>query len=293
LFTASPPVAIAIPSGPNQFSEQYIYINRADGAVVVGHFAMRQGLIEPGPEGKPAIGWVPWTSSGFATWIAARQSDVIFTSNYFPVGAPAVAIVERLDNNQYLDGALFVNSLPPGFVPPGGKGPCFLFPGPNTTVFLIDQGTRFMGTYQIDANGFIIPQNIGGENLMSTQLVAGQSWQAMLEIWMPGATPGQSVRQRTLRRRVSHMTADVSNSTGFTFVRGYLGPPALAPPGNIANSRRIPYYYVGEDPTQPAPLREEMQRWRPIGRAFDPRMGIFKDTPGPLLVHEIGIEVTV
>jgi hypothetical protein len=173
-----------------------------------------------------------------------------------------------------------------------------LFPGPNTTVFLIDQGTRFMGTYNIDANGFIIPQFIGSENLASSQLIAGQTWLALLEIWMPGATPGQSVRQRTLRRRISHMTADVSNSTGFVFVRGYARPPTTPPAnviaaGNITGSRRIPYYYVGEDPSQPAPLREEMQRWRPIGRAFDPRMGIIKDTPGPLLVHEIGIEVTV
>ena len=40
-------------------------------------------------------------------------------------------------------------------------------------------------------------------------------------------------------------------------------------------------------------LREETQRWRPLGRAFDPRVAIIKDTPGPLTVVEYDFEVTV
>src|SRR6516225_3570896 len=167
LFTVASPVVIAVPSGPNQFEEQYIYILRSDGFIVVGHYAMRQGLLEPGPEGKPAIGWVPWyTAGGNSTWVSARQSDVIFTTDYAPNSVPTISIAERLDAGQYLDGALLVNSLPPDFMPPVGKGPLFRFPGPNSTVFLIDGG-RPMGTYNVDANGFIIPQFIGGENLAS------------------------------------------------------------------------------------------------------------------------------
>jgi hypothetical protein len=295
LFTAASPIVIAVPSGPNQFEEQYIYILRSDGIIIVGHYAMRQGLLEPGPEGKPAIGWVPWyTGGGTSTWIAARQADVIFTTNYAPGGVPVVSIAERLDAGQFLDGALLVNALPPTFVPPTGKGPLFGFPGPNSTVFLIDGG-RPMGIYNVDANGFIVPQFIGGENLASATLVAGQNWNAALELWMPGATPGQSARQRTIKRRVSHMAVDVSNSTGFVMVRQFAGPltptsPAL---GAIMNTRRVPAYNLGDDATQPPPLREEMQRWRPLGRAFDPRVAILKDTPGSLLIHEIAIEVTI
>jgi len=294
LFTASPPASIGIPSGPLplQFGELYIYIALANGSLVVGHYAMRQGLIEPGPEGKPSIGWVPWNGSGMVAWVAARQTDVIFTSNYEGIG-----IVEKLDNTQYLDGALFVNNLPPGptLTPPPGKGPLFYFPGPNSTVFLIDNGTRFMGTYNVDANGFIIPQNIGGENLASPNLVAGQSWLSILEIFMPGAQPGQSVQQRMLRRRISRMAVDVSLSSGFVMAKAYSGPlgPLLPTYGTTMNSRRIPAYNLGDDATQPAPLREEMQRWRPLGRNFDLRVGVVKDTPGPLLIHEIAIEVTV
>ena len=295
LFTAASLVAIAIPSGPNQFEEQYIYILRSDGFIIVGHYAMRQGLIEPGPEGKPAIGWVPWyTANGKSTWVSALQSDVVFTTNYTPNGVPVVAIAERLDDTQFLDGTLYVNNLSSAFTPPVGKGPLFFYPGPNSTVFLFD-GSRPMGMYNVDGNGFIIPQFIGGENLASPNLVAGQTWIANLELWMPGATPGQSVRQRTLRRRVSHMAVDVSNSTGFLMARLFAGPLTPISPtlGAVINYRRVPAYNIGDDATKPPPLREEMQRWRPLGRVFDPRIAIFKDTPGSLLIHEVAIEVTI
>ena len=46
---------------------------------------------------------------------------------------------------------------------PAGKGPLWFIQWQAVT--LIDQGTRMMGTYLIDANGNIVPQFIGGENL--------------------------------------------------------------------------------------------------------------------------------
>jgi hypothetical protein len=289
LFVGLTPIAIAIPSGPTQFAELYLYIALGNGTVVTGRYIMRQGLLEPGPEGKPAIGWLPWTGAGTATWVAARQSDVIFTTNY-----AGTSIVERLDENQFLDGALFVNNLPAPFTPPGGDGPLFNFPGPNSTVFLIDGG-RPMGVYHVDASGFIIPQFIGGENLSSVQLVAGQAWTAALEPFTPEATPGQSLHQRMMKRRVSRMSVYTSNATGYMMARLFSGPltptsPAL---GTVINFRRVPDYNLGDNPTLPPPLREETQRWRPLGRAFDPRVAIIKDTPGPLVIEEMGIEVTI
>jgi len=294
LFVGKTPVAIAIPSGPTQFAELYLYIAMSDGTLVTGRYVMRQGLLEPGPEGKPAIGWLPWNGTGAVKWVAARQSDVIFSTIYPPGGA-AGSVVELLDNNQYLDAAIAVNNLPSAFTPPGGKGPLYVFPGPNSTVYLIDRGTRFMGLYHVDANGFIIPQFIGGENLASTQLVAGQAWAAILEPFMPEAPPGQSSHQRMMKRRVSRMAVYVSNSTGFVMARLFSSTktPTSPPNGTVMNFRRVPYWNVGEDATQPAPLREETQRWRPVGRNFDPRIGIYKDTPGPLVVEEFGVEVTI
>jgi hypothetical protein len=290
LFVGQTPLAIAVPPGATQFSEIYLYVLMVSGALVVGRYVIRQGLLEPGPENKPNIGWLPWSGAGTVGWVSARQGDVIFTTTY-----GGASVVERLDDTQYLDGALLVNNLPAPFTPPGGMGPLFKFPGPNTTVFLIDLGTRIMDTYQVDANGFLVPKFTGGENLASPQLVAGQPWTATLELFAPEAGPGQSQQQRQRHRRISRMIVYTSNSSGYVMARLFAGPitpfsPAL---GTIMNTRRIATWDFGDNPTQPPPLREEAQRWRPIGRAYDPRVAVIKDTPGPILVHEVGIEVTI
>lgn len=276
LFTASAPVAIAIPSASSQFEELYIYITLANGSVVVGKYQMRQGLIEPGQDGKPKVGWCPWNGGGTVSWVAALQGDVIFTSTYAPNGVTPVSVVEKLDATQYLDSAVLVNNLPAAFTAarPGGKGPLFWLAG--GTVELIDVGTRFMNTYQVDANGWIIPQNVGGENLNSAQLVAGQPWTAIYEPFIPHAQPGQDVQQRMRRRKVVRFAVSVENSSGFAI-----------------GTRRIPAYFTDDDATKAAPLREGTYSIRPRGRSYDPRLQLMKDTPGPLTVLEYGIEATI
>ncbi len=289
------PVAIAVPSGSTQFEETYLYVLNADGTLAVGKYLMRNGLIDAGPDGKPHVGWVPWSGAGTVKWVGANGADTIFTTAYAPNGAATTTIVEVVDNTQYLDGALLVNSLPAPFTPPGGKGPLYVFPGPNSSVTLMDQVTRMMGTYLVDANGNIIPQNNGGENLSAASLVAGQPWTATLEPFVPDAAPGQDVHQRMFKRRVSRMAAYVSQSSGFLMARLFAGPLTRTSPtlGTVMNFRRVDTWNQDDDPTQAPPLREEAQRWRPLGRAFDPRVAIIKDTPGPLIVHEIGIEASI
>jgi len=97
------------------------------------------------------------------------------------------------------------------------------------------------------------------------------------------------------KRRISRFAAYVIDSTGFLMARLFSGPitptsPAL---GTVMNTRRVTAWNQGDDPTLPPPQREEVQRWRPLGRAFDPRVAIIKDTPGPLLIAEAGIEATI
>jgi len=290
LFTASPAVAIAIPGGSLQFEELYIYICLANGSLVVGHYAMKQGLIEAGPEGKPAVGWVPWNGIGVVTYVASGQTDVIFCASYFGVN-----VVELLSATQYLDASLLVNNLPAAFTPPGGKGPLYKFPGPGSTVFLVDQTTRFEGVYLVDGNGFIIPTFRYGENLSAPSLIAGLGWTATLEPFAPDANPGTSVEQRMRKRRTSRVITYVSNSSGFVFARLFSGPitPTSVPLGTIANSHRIPPWNPGDDPALPPPLREQAYFFRPLGRDYDPRRAVIKDQPGPLLVHEVSFEVTV
>ena len=160
---------------------------------------------------------------------------------------------------------------------------------------LLDKGLRQMGVYQVDANGFIIPQFIGGEDLSSPQLVAGQMWTAVVEPYIPSPGPGQDVHQRMVRRRVVRLSIYFRNSSGFLFVRMFSGRqrPGGPAPGTVLNSRRVPTYNMGDNPTQSAPLRENAEFWRPAGRSYDPRVAIVKDTVGPLTILELGTEVTI
>lgn len=287
-----PAVAIAIPGASSQFEELYIYIALADGGIVTGKYFVRAGLLEAAAEGGPKIGWAPWRGSSTVSYVAASNTDVFFTASYAPNGISAVNIVERLDSTQYLDAAIPVATVPTPFVT-AGKGPLYAFA--NGSVTLIDLGTRAMGTYFIDANGNIIPQNLGGENLSSSQLVAGQPWTATLEPFSPLAPPGNDAMQRLRRRRTSWLVIYVSNSTGFLFARLFAGPVTRTSPapGTIMNSFRVETWNQDDDSTQPPPLREQAYWWRPIGKDYDPRRSFIKDTPGPLLVHEIAMEISV
>ena len=295
LFTASPPVALAVPPSSSQFEESYAYVLLANGSLVVGRYSIRQGLLDIGPDGKPKIGWLPWTGDGEVEWISGSGADLILTTNY-PASGGLVSVVETLDATQSLDCALTVNSLPTALAAPGGKGPLWWLPNASVTLF---DGARPMGTYQIDANGYIVPQFNGGENLSSATLVAGQSWTSVLEPFVPDAPPGQSQHQRMFKRRVSRMAVYVSNSTGFLMARLFSGPitPATAAAGlalgTIMNTFRIPTWNIGDNVEVAPPLREEAYRWRPLGRSYDPRMAVIKDTPGPLVVHEIGLEASL
>lgn len=293
LFTPSPPIAIAAPAAMVQFEELYVYILLANGSIVMAKYAIRNGLIDIGPEGKPKMGWLPWNGAGPSTWISAQGASVVFTTNYPTTGAGVVSVVETLDATQYLDAAILVNAVPSGIPTPGGKGPLWWLAGGSVT--LIDQVTRMMGTYQIDVNGNIIPQFNGGENLASAQLVAGEPWTATLEPFVPDAQPGQSQHQRMFKRRVSRMAVYVSNSTGFLLARLFSGPLTPSSPalGTIMNTYRVTTWNTGDNVEAPPPQREGAYRWRPLGRSFDPRVAVIKDTPGPLLIHEIGLETTI
>lgn len=159
----------------------------------------------------------------------------------------------------------------------------------------IQVGGRMMGTYAVDANGFLVAQGVAGEDLTSATLVAGQPWTATLEPFIPAVQAGQDMGQRMWPRRIARFQAYVTNSSGFAFERLYSGQSgALLPAaGTVMKRRRIETWNQGEDPTQPPTLREQSYLDRPIGRSHDPREAIVKDTPGPLTVIEIATEVTL
>jgi hypothetical protein len=275
-------VALAVPTADGTFNERYAYALNSDGSIVVGKYSVKDGQF------AGAIGWGPWSGEGSVQWVSAWDMSVIFSTRY-----GASHICEILDDTKYLDAAVSVNSVPAAFAPAAGKGPLGWLA--SQTVALMDQSTRSMGAYQVDANGFIVAQFSGGENLQAASLVAGQAWTSIVEPFCPDASPGNDVHQRMFKRRISRFAAYVIHSTGFVMGRLFSGnittkSPAL---GTLMNFRRFPAYNMDDNATLPPPLREEVQRTRPLGRSFDPRVAVIKDTPGPLQLLEIGVEATI
>lgn len=281
------PIAIAAPTADGQFPERYAYVLNSDGTVAVGKYLVKAGFVQDTP------GWLPWNGSGSATWLSALGADVVFCTTYQQTGLPAVTMVELQDATQAMDAAFLVNTPPTALVAPVGQGPLWFLPGGS--VSLMDQSTRAMGVYQIDANGFIIPQFAGGENLASLTLVAGQPWVPLIEPWIPSVPGGPDQKQRLTRRRIPRIEIYVQNSTGFLFQRLYSGAEGenLPVPGTPMAQNRIPMWMQDDDPTKPPIQRERGYAFRPKGRAFDPRVQFLKDTTGTWTINEISTEVTI
>ena len=66
--------------------------------------------------------------------------------------------------------------------------------------------------------------------------------------------------------------------------------PAL---GTIMNQYRVPAYEPSENQALAPTLREWAENHSPPGSTFDPRAAIIKDTPGPLMICEIAMEVSI
>lgn len=283
--------AIAIMTASASFAERYIFVLNAAGDVVVGKYSLdKSGYLEG------MIGWTPWTGNGTVKWVSAKGANILFTTSYTPNGIGAVQIVEQLDDSRYLDASQLYNTQPSGLPIPGGKGPLWYIPSGSVDLMDGPLGTRMMGTYLIDANGFLIPQFNGGEDLTSVNLVVGQTWpQAVLEPFLPAAQPGQSVDQRMRKRRVARAVITVKDSTGFLFARlksgnTIPGGPAL---GTIMGQTRVPAWNSGDVVTNPPPLREQSYSFRPLGRDNDPRMCVIKDTPGPITIEEFAMDTSI
>jgi hypothetical protein len=276
------PKGIAVASGEGTFPERYIYVVNSDGTLVVGRF-------EPNND-KNWVGWLPWSGTGSVNWVSSLQSNVIFTTNY-PVNQN---IVEAIDDTVYLDGAVAINAVPAGMAAPVGQGPMWwaVVGVGAATVDLMD-GVKPLGTHAVDNLGFIVP--FEGEDLSSATIIAGFPWTQILEPFVPLMAGGQNMHQRVMKRRIARAAVSIEHATGFAWVKLYSGPSGanLPTPGTMTIARRVPNYNEGDDATLPPPLREVTDGLRPLGRANDPRIGIYKDTPGPILVLEVGMEVSI
>lgn len=276
------PQAIAVPTSTAQFEERYVYVLNSDNTLVVGKYDIEARQV------KGSVGWVPWNGTVSAVfWISALNATVTMSSIYAPQGGLIANVVEVLDDSKYLDAQLFYHNIPGPMI---GAAPLWFLAGGS--VWVMD-GLKNIGQRSIDGAGNLIPQS--GDDFSSLTLAVGFNWSALLEPFVPNAQPGQDEGQRMKRRRTSNLAVTTQRSTGYRMVRYYSGPvgPLLPATGTIMGSNRVPAYGPNDDTSLPPPQLEITSRWRPLGRAFDPRYGIIKDTPGTLDILEVGMEVNV
>jgi hypothetical protein len=249
------PVWIAVAQGDGNYPERYIYVLNGDGTLAVGRYG----------NDKQLAGWVPWSSAGAVQWISVLGTTVLYNTLY-----GSQAVIELENSDFFLDQAVNINSPPPAMLA-GGNGPFIAFA--NKTVRMMD-GAIDHGDRPVSATGFLIP-NVDDDMSLST-LVGGVPFTSILEPFVEQAQAGGDAMQRQRRRRLSRVIATVFNSSGFQF-----------------GGEEIPPNNFDEDATAQPILRETTYRCRPLGRDFDPRFIIIKDTPGPLTIIEVALEVTV
>lgn len=257
------PIFITISAGDGQFPERYIYVLNSNGTIAIGRITGDQPM-----GSKQYVGWQPWTGNGTVEWVSASLGGVYYLTNY-----GGTSVIEVEDDTVFLDQAIILNSTPANMILPG-KGPFVAFA--NGSVRLMS-GEIDYGDRSVDANGNIIAQPT--DNMTVSTLIAGKTFSSTIWPFVheAGGEKDQDMMQRQRRRRVSRGIVTVVGSSGFSW-----------------GDREIPPYDFGDDPTAAPPLRETSYTCRPVGRDYDPPPPILiKDTPGPLDVLEISLEVTV
>lgn len=247
------PVAIAVGLGDSGAAERYIYVLNADGTLAIGRIT------------DDYAGWFPWFGAGAVSWVSVAGINVLLTTLY---GTQKVLEYETFDRQ--LDHAVSINS-PPALMLSGGHGPLIAFAGGTVRVMdgWIDYGDR-----SVDASGNLIANP--EDDFSSAGIVAGVAYTSEYSPFLPEGPRGAAGKQRQRRRKIVRAVASVVDSSGFSF-----------------GGRTIPPYDFDDDPLAQPILKSTSYRTSPMGRDFDPRITLVKDTPGPLTLIEFVQEVTV
>lgn len=201
------------------------------------------------------------------------SGPVVLTSNDDVTEYPYVwvRVINLTATNTYLAQVRFYRKGQVLESPSGGTGDLWFYAG--SEVDLAD-GLKPMGTRAVNAAGNIVEEQ--GDDLSSATLNVGFAFESEFEPFVPHAGEGQSVRQSARLRSIKQALVTVQQSTGFTF-----------------GSKRVAPWRVSDDGAAAPPQREETVTFRPLGRSYDPRISLVKDTPGTLRVLEVGLEVNV
>jgi hypothetical protein len=251
------PIAVGVLAAGGVYIEEYVYVANADGTMAVG---------KASPD-KEWIGWVPWDGSGEVFWVSGAGTRLVITTVY---GDSRIA--ELLDESLPLDAVVLINDVPAQIAAtaPVGMGPLWPWEGPVQVYDgEIPLGERMVEDGELQA---MPGDDFSGAN---EDVYIGYGWTATFEPFVPHVQPGQSAQQSMRRRKVKRMAVAFQNSTGF-----------------VVGNRRVAMYQQGEDQSLPPTQREGVELFRPQGRAYDPRIPLTKDTPGPLRIIEVGLDVT-
>ena len=123
---------MALAAGDDKHQERFIYLVNGDGSVVCGRF------IDLGDKG--GVGWVPYTEAGLTKWVGVADSQVEFVSAY-----AGRNIMQVEDDDIWLDGAVFLNSIPAALAG-GGTGTLWWLSGQTVAVMddMRDLGDRYV-----------------------------------------------------------------------------------------------------------------------------------------------------
>lgn len=274
------PVCIVSSTGETRAPERYVYVVNADGTLAVGRYNARSDF----------AGWVPWTSEGTARWASIDRGDVLVMSTY-ALESGDREVVEIFDEDRKLDSAvtLYLGSgadilelttgeplelYGGGYLELGGRYQTEFLAGEEVHVF---DGSFYRGTVEVEGDGSLA-EDLDTDGYQP--LYVGLNFEPVYAPFVPSAPEGQSVRQTMRRRRIKQIAIRVQDSNGYVVISsGY--------------RREIPAYRPDENEEIAAVLRDETQKFRVLGRDYEPSVEVRQTVPGEFTLIEFGMEVTV
>ncbi|MBK8009602.1 MAG: hypothetical protein IPK23_15130 [Rhizobiales bacterium] len=183
----------------------------------------------------------------------------------------AARIVERINEDRFLDACIDLNAPDPLLAGGDGDGPLWMFAGALVDVM---NGRKYYGVREVDANGVVV--EITGDDFSASGFVAGFKFTARARQYLPNIDEGEARGQRITRRKVKKATVHVRDATEFEFQgRTFAGYKANDP------GEADPPLWSGAF-SGPVPWPD-----------YDPETIWEKSVPGPCTVLEIAGSVTV
>lgn len=266
------PLSIAVSDGSRAAPGRMLYVVNTNGTVVVGRYQ----------QGAEFIGWFPWVSEGSVTAVCAKFGTVLFSVAY-----SSTEVVEEIDDEVYLDGCVELSDFTGEDAIQTSTGAPIqtstglnlvtadgaLVPFAGVTMYGWGDG-EFLGEIDVDAEGRVeFPEGY-------TDRLIGWLYEPDWEFFVPTFEGGEAFGQGRRRRKVRQVVLTVRDTVTFN-ADGH------------AYSHEFAGYRVGESQEEPRPERDEVFRYRQIGRSFDPRVRVRQPVPGPLTIIEVATEATI